>query len=74
MDRNEKKDSRKTVWLLILIVFLVLAIGLSVLLLVLKQFRNGKSGQQNSLPDPNAPGNSYSTIWKMRIMTETIRL
>ena len=60
MARNEKKDSRKTVWLLILIVFLVLAIGLSVLLFVLKQFRSKKSGQQNSLPDPNAPGSSFS--------------
>lgn len=59
MARNEKKDGRKTVLLLILIVFLVLAIGLSVLFLVLKQFRREKNGQQDTLPNPSVSDNSF---------------
>lgn len=59
MARNENKDGRKTVLLLILVIFLVLAIGLTVLLLVLKQLRSEKPGRQDTVPNPSVPVDSF---------------
>ena len=49
MARNEKQSSRKPVWLLILAIFLILAIGLTALYLVLRQLR---SDQKNPPSQP----------------------